>query len=91
MKNNIIYHEFFRLAFGHGTLKRALLTAMVVGTILTLINHGDIILEGGSLNYVKVSLTYCVPFCVTTWGALHGKRVNLSVQGAHSNKNMTVS
>ena len=85
MKNNIIYHDFLRLAFGHGTLKRALLTTMVVGTILTLINHGDIILEGGSLNYVKVSLTYCVPFCVTTWGALHGKRVNLSAQGPHSN------
>ena len=54
------------------------MTAMLVGTILTLINHGNVILKGGSLNYIKVSLTYCVPFCVTTWGALHGKRVKLS-------------
>jgi hypothetical protein len=45
-----------------------------------LINHGDVILAGGSINYLKVALTYCVPFCVTTWGALHGKRVNLSAE-----------
>ena len=78
MKKNTLYPDFLKLAFGHGTPKRALMTAMVVGTILTLINHGDVILEGGSLNYIKVSLTYCIPFCVTTWCALHGKRVKLS-------------
>ena len=78
MTTNTLYPDFFQLAFGHGTPKRALMTALVVGTILTMINHGDVILEGGSLNYLKVSLTYCVPFCVTTWGSLHGKRVNLS-------------
>ena len=78
MTTNTLYPDFFQLAFGHGTPKRALMTALVVGTILTMINHGDVILEGGSLNYLKVSLTYCVPFFVTTWGSLHGKRVKLS-------------
>ena len=72
--------DLFELAFGDGTPKKALMTALVVGTILTLINHGDVILAGGSINYFKVVLTYCVPFCVTTWGALHGKRVNLSAE-----------
>ncbi|MED5483029.1 MAG: nitrate/nitrite transporter NrtS [SAR324 cluster bacterium] len=78
MLKNTLHSDFFKLAFGDGTPKRAFMTTLVVGTILTLINHGDVILEGGSLNYVKVSLTYCVPFCFTTWGALHGKRVILS-------------
>ena len=78
MKTNTLYPNFFQLAFGHGTPKRALMTALVVGTILTMINHGDVILEGGSLNYLKVSLTYCVPFCVTTWFSLNVKRVKLS-------------
>ena len=78
MTTNTLYPGFFQLAFGHGTPKRALMTALVVGTILTMINHGDVILEGGSLNYLKVSLTYCVTFCVTTWGSLHSKRVKLS-------------
>jgi len=69
--------DFFQLAFGDGTPKKALMTALVVGTILTSINHGDVILKGESINYFKILLTYCVPFCVTTWGAIHGKRVKL--------------
>ena len=69
--------DFFLLAFGDGSPKKALMTALVVGTILTTINHGDVILRGESINYFKILLTYCVPFCVTTWGAIHGKRVKL--------------
>ena len=66
---------FLQLALGNGTPKKALMTAIVVGTILTIINHGDEILKGESFNYLKIILTYCVPYCVTTWGAIHGKRV----------------
>jgi hypothetical protein len=62
------------LMFGDGTPKRAFLTACVVGTILTGINHGDVILAGGAPSLIKVALTYCVPYCVTTWGAATGKR-----------------
>jgi hypothetical protein len=69
--------DFFQLAFGDGTPKKALMTALVVGTILATINHGDVILKGESINYFKIMLTYCVPYCVTTWGAIHGKRVKL--------------
>ena len=69
--------DLFQLAFGDGTPKKALNTALVVGTILTTINHGDVIIRGESINYFKILLTYCVPFCVTTWGAIHGKRVKL--------------
>ena len=46
MTTNTLYPDFFKLAFGHGTPKRALMIALVVGTILTMINHGDLILEG---------------------------------------------
>ena len=69
--------DCFQLDFGDGTPKQARMTALVVGTILTTINHGDVILKGESINYFKILLTYCVPFCVTTWGAIHGKRVKL--------------
>ena len=56
------------------TPKKAFLTALVVGTILTAINHGDVILSGSAPPPWKVILTYCVPYCVTTWGAITGKR-----------------
>jgi hypothetical protein len=58
-------------------LKRSLLTAAVVGTILTALNQGNVILGGDfpSDLYWKVPLTYCVPFCVATWGALINTRI----------------
>lgn len=67
--------SFSELAFGGGTPKRAFLTALVVGSILTMINHGDLLLAGTTPPIWKIALTYCVPYCVTTWGAICGKRV----------------
>ena len=63
-----------QLMFSDGTPKKAFLTALVVGTILTTINHGDTIAMGDWPQALKVVLTYCVPYCVTTWGAVTGKR-----------------
>ncbi len=63
-----------QLIFGDGTPKTAFLAALVVGTILTAINHGDVILAGDAPPVLKMALTYCVPYCVATWGAIMGKR-----------------
>jgi hypothetical protein len=63
-----------QMILGDGTPKRAIFTALVVGTVLTAINHGDVILSGLAPQPWKVILTYCVPYCVTTWGAITGKR-----------------
>jgi hypothetical protein len=57
-------------------LKRSLTTALVVGTVLVLINQGGIIVSGTlppSLVW-QIPLTYAVPFCVATWGALTNTR-----------------
>ena len=62
------------MALGDGTPRKALLTALVVGTILTAINHGDTIMQGEWPPMLKIVLTYCTPYCVTTWGAITGKR-----------------
>jgi len=71
---NLTVYEFMQLATTDGTPRKALITACVVGTILTTINHGDLILKGDFPPLIKVVLTYCVPFCVTTWGAVLGKK-----------------
>ena len=57
-------------------LRRSLIVAVVVGTILTLLNQGDILFSGSwnSALYWKVPLTYCVPFSVATYGALTNSR-----------------
>ena len=69
----VIKPSFFKLAFSGGTPLKAFITACVVGTILTIINHGDKILVGDYPTFHKVLLTFCVPYCVTTWGAITGK------------------
>jgi len=69
--------RFLKIAFKDGTPKKALFTACVVGTVLTSINHGDNILAGDFPPILKVILTYCVPFCVTTWGSYLGKKAKI--------------
>ena len=57
-------------------LRRSLLTALVVGTVLTAINQGNVMLRGdfpADLAW-KIPLSYLVPFCVATWGALVNSR-----------------
>ncbi len=57
-------------------LKRSFIASLVVGTILTLLNQGDVLLTGqwSSAFYWKIPLTYCVPFLVATYGALVNSR-----------------
>lgn len=56
--------------FTFGIVKRSLLVAMIVGTILNLINQGDALFGSAKLNLLKLLLTYSVPFCVATYGAV---------------------
>jgi hypothetical protein len=69
--------RFRRLAlvcWRDGIFQRALLVAAVVGTILNLINQGDALASGRPLDWPKLVLTYLVPFCVSTHGALSARR-----------------
>jgi len=70
--------SFAELAFQDGTPRKAFVTAFVVGSVLAVINHGDTMMSGESLPWGKILLTYCVPYCVTTWGAVTGKRALLN-------------
>ncbi len=58
-------------------LKRSFYTAIVVGAILTAINQGTVLADGSfpAALYWKIPLTFCVPFCVATWGALINSRI----------------
>ncbi len=53
-------------------VKRSMKVALVVGTLLTLINQGSVLLAGQlSLDVLlKILLTYCVPYIVSTYAAV---------------------
>jgi hypothetical protein len=57
-------------------LRRSLLTALVVGTVLVAINQGTVLAEEKFPTALawKIPLTYVVPFCVASWGALINSR-----------------
>jgi len=60
----------WRYATTDGVPRRSLAVAVVVGSILNLINQGDALLGTGSVNWLKIALTYVVPYCVSTYGAM---------------------
>ncbi len=64
--------EWLAVACARDTVHRSLRIAAVVGSILVTINYGDGILAGtiGRLEIIKISLTYCVPYCVATYAAV---------------------
>jgi hypothetical protein len=53
-----------------GVPRRSLVVALIVGTILNLINQGDALLGEGQVNLAKIVLTFAVPYCVATYGAV---------------------
>lgn len=59
-----------RYCVAEGVPKRSLIVALVVGTILNLINQGDALFSGRRLDLVKLALTYAVPYAVATYGAV---------------------
>ena len=57
-------------AISDGIPRRSLYVALVVGTVLNLINQGDALLGMASINWWKLVLTYCVPYVVCAYGAV---------------------
>jgi hypothetical protein len=55
-------------------LRRTITIALVVGTILTAINHADVIARGDATpaTFAKAALNYLVPFIVSNLGLLAG-------------------
>ena len=60
------------IAFERRVVRRALAFAVVVGSVLVAINHGDAVLAGSftSAQIIKISLTVMVPYVVSTWSSV---------------------
>lgn len=60
-----------RYATDGGVPRQSLKIALVVGTLLNLINQGDVLVADiGAVNWAKCAMTYVVPYLVSTWGAV---------------------
>lgn len=63
---------FFELALRPNVRTRALRMAFIVGPLIGILNHGDKIFSGamGYVDWLKFSLTFIVPFSVSTWSSV---------------------
>ena len=60
---------FFSIATSKSVALQALRVAFVVGTVLALINYWDAAALGRT-EWIKIGLTYLVPYCVSTYSSV---------------------
>lgn len=56
-------------AFRRPIVQAAIRVALVVGTVLNMINQGGRMLDGLPLSWFHVGLNYLVPYCVSSYSA----------------------
>jgi hypothetical protein len=69
--------NWLAIAFEASVVRRAVKMMAVVGCILALINHGDALLMGAmtATAWLKVALTFAVPYCVSTISSVQALRL----------------
>ncbi len=72
--------HWFEIAIRRDVVHRSFKVASIVGTILALINYWDRLIPYSldTTAYIKIAMTYCVPYCVSTYASVsstlaHGK------------------
>jgi len=68
--------EWLAIAFAPAVRGRAFKVALLVGSILAVINHGEVMLAGQATLgvWVKIVLTFLVPYCVATFASVQAIR-----------------
>lgn len=66
---------YFSILCDQELIIKSLKIALVVGTLLNIINQGDTLfaLDFGNIDYIKTLLTYMVPFMVSSYTAVSMK------------------
>jgi hypothetical protein len=70
MRKKSVWKQTCLCAVSDGVPRRSFYVALGVGTVLNLINQGDALLGSVSINWLKLILTYFVPYAVCTYGAV---------------------
>jgi len=70
------FAAWVRLAVTPSTVWRSSRYALVVGSVLAAINHGDALLAGdwSAARLFRIGLTALVPYCVTTFASVSALR-----------------
>lgn len=66
--------SWFEAAFCPAMLKQSILTSVIVGSVLNIINQGAVLWGDAQLNVTQLLLTYLVPYCVSTFSGVKTRR-----------------
>lgn len=61
--------RFFQIAMSRHIVKNALKIALVVGSLLNVINQGERLVNGDTISWFHLLLNYLVPYCVASYSA----------------------
>jgi hypothetical protein len=68
-----MWGQVWHFATTGGVPRRSLIVTVIVGTLVNLINQGDVLFGYAELNWIKLVLTYVVPYGVATYGAVSAR------------------
>jgi len=61
--------SLFKISLSHHIVVNAFKIALVVGTLLNLVNQGEAMLQGATIEWGHLLLNYLVPYCVASYSA----------------------
>ena len=66
------FKKIINAIFQRSTVKDAAIVGIVVGTILNIVNQGELFLKFNfeDISYLKLILTYSVPYLVSTYSSV---------------------
>ena len=76
--NSSSFSLWLKHAMAPQLVKRSIKTAILVGSILNLINQGPAIWGDDEINWTNLLLTFLVPYCVSTYSGAMSAIGNLS-------------
>ena len=65
----VLMRTLFQIACTGKIVKNSLRIAVVVGSVLNLVNQGEAILAGAAISWLHIVLNYLVPYCVASYSA----------------------
>jgi len=68
--------QLFQLACSRRIVINALKIALVVGTVLNIINQGSVFMENAGISWIQVLLNYLVPYSVASYSAAKNQMTN---------------
>lgn len=68
--------SFLQAACSRRIVMSALRIALVVGSVLNIVNQGETLLAGGRLSWIHLLLNYLVPYSVASYSAARNELAN---------------